>query len=618
MDADADLRAAYDRAGRDLPEDLRAPARRDDADRAREVAKKGVGFPGIALGKARGDGRMQPCPFRPEPFRGRTFSMSSRPAFRGALRAAAALSVLLAPLLPAPALAGPAEDAAVARIIDEGMNRSAVMTTASQLMDGIGPRLTNSENHRKAERWAMDVLRGYGLANIHAEPFNFGLGWNADGWSAAMVRPPARADGNSGGVVAADHGRGARAGDRRADEPGRALRRMEGQARRPHRARLAAGRDQRSKDPVFKRYSDAEIGEFDKFDQPRFDPEAAALQIRNRSFLRKLTEFLKAEGALALVRMSYRDGKLVHGEGYDFVPGKTLAVPAMELAQEDYRRLVRLAKTGAAPEIELNIEARFDDKNLMAENVIAEIPGTDPKAGYVMAGAHFDSWIAGDGANDNGAGSVAVIEAARLIAKLGVRPKRTIRFALWSGEEQGLLGSRAYIEQHLASRPVDPALTGIESYVAWRNAFPITPKAEYTALKAYFNMDNGSGRFRGIYAEGNLGAGAILGDWLAPFKAMGAGRVVAEKTGGTDHVYLQSIGLPGYQFIQDPLDYDSRVHHSSIDTLDHMRADDMRQASVILAGMLWQAANSDKELPRSPLPTQPAPTDPFKVADPNQ
>jgi len=545
--------------------------------------------------------------------------MSSRPAFRGALRAAAALSVLLAPLLPAPALAGPAEDAAVARIIDEGMNRSAVMTTASQLMDGIGPRLTNSENHRKAERWAMDVLRGYGLTNIHAEPFNFGLGWNADGWSATMVSPrplaltaipvawsPPTAGTVRAPVIVAPMSREENFAEWKGKLAGRIV------------LVSLPGATSESKDPVFKRYTDAEIGEFDKFDQPRFDPEAAALQIRNRSFLRKLTEFLKAEGALALVRMSYRDGKLVHGEGYDFVPGKTLAVPAMELAQEDYRRLVRLAKTGAAPEIELNIEARFDDKNLMAENVIAEIPGTDPKAGYVMAGAHFDSWIAGDGANDNGAGSVAVIEAARLISKLGIRPRRTIRFALWSGEEQGLLGSRAYIEQHLASRPVDPALTGIESYVAWRNAFPITPKSEYTALKAYFNMDNGSGRFRGIYAEGNLGAGAILGDWLAPFKAMGAGRVVAEKTGGTDHVYLQSIGLPGYQFIQDPLDYDSRVHHSSIDTLDHMRADDMRQASVILAGMLWQAANSDKELPRSPLPTQPAPTDPFKVADPNQ
>ncbi|MBA4355312.1 MAG: peptidase M28, partial [Novosphingobium sp.] len=152
----------------------------------------------------------------------------------------------------------------------------------------------------------------------------------------------------------------------------------------------------------------------------------------------------------------------------------------------------------------------------------------------------------------------------------------------------------------------------------WRNAYPISPKAGYSDMKAYFNMDNGSGKFRGIYAEGNLGAASILRDWLAPFNSLGADKVVMSKTGGTDHVYLQAIGLPGYQFIQDPLDYDTRVHHSSLDTLDHMRPDDMRQASVILAGMLLQAAMSDKELPRSPLPTKPDATDPFKVQDPNQ
>lgn len=211
-----------------------------------------------------------------------------------------------------------------------------------------------------------------------------------------------------------------------------------------------------------------------------------------------------------------------------------------------------------------------------------------------------------------------MIEAARLLSRMAVRPKRTIRFALWSGEEQGLLGSKAYIERHLATRPVDPTLKGIDSYSAWRNAYPITPKAGYADLKAYFNMDNGSGKFRGIYAEGNVAAAPILREWLAPFNSLGADKVVMSKTGGTDHVYLQAIGLPGYQFIQDPLDYDSRVHHSSVDTLDHMRADDMRQASVILAGMLLQAAMSDKELPRSPLPTKPDATDPFKVQDPNQ
>ncbi|MES2301920.1 MAG: M20/M25/M40 family metallo-hydrolase [Pseudomonadota bacterium] len=535
------------------------------------------------------------------------------------LRTVASAAVIALCLTAAPAAAGPAEDKLVTQILDEGLNRSDVMETASELMDRIGPRLTNSENHRKAEEWAVAKFTAYGLKNIHREPFEFGLGWNLKSYSVTMTTPrslpltvlPVAWSPATGGTFTApiivapmskvenfDAWKGKLAG----------------------KIVLVSlpGDTSESKEPPFKRLSASDIAEDDVYTLPRHDPEATALQTARRGFLRKLSVFLKSEGALAMVRMTYRDGKLVHGEGYDFTPGETLALPAMDMAQEDYRRLVRLARTGAAPQLSMSIDASFDDKDLMADNVIAEIPGTDPKAGYVMAGAHFDSWIAGDGAADNGAGSVAVIEAARLLSKMGVRPKRTIRFALWSGEEQGLLGSKAYIEQHLATRPVDPALKGIDSYSAWRNAYPITPKAGYSDLKAYFNMDNGSGKFRGIYAEGNIGAASLLREWLTPFNSLGADKVVMSKTGGTDHVYLQAIGLPGYQFIQDPLDYESRVHHSSLDTLDHMRADDMRQASVILAGMLLQAAMSDKELPRSPLPTKPDATDPFKVQDPNQ
>lgn len=529
-------------------------------------------------------------------------------------------AALLASAMPVAAAAAPDGDsAAIARIIDEGMNRSEAMTTASALMDRIGPRLTNSENHRKAESWAMDLLRQRGLANVHVEPFDFGVGWNLDSYSVAMITPRALpltaipvawSPGTNGTVqapvVIAPMSREEHFAEWKGKLAGKIV------------LVSLPGQTSESKGPVFQRYTDAEIAELDTYTKPVFDPDAAALQVKNRRFFGKLAAFLKAEGALAVVKMSYRDGKLVHGEGYDFQPGQTLALPAVELAQEDYRKLVRLAKTGDAPTIAITVAARYDESNLKAENVVAEISGSDPKAGYVMAGAHFDSWIAGDGANDNGAGSITVLEAARLISKLGIKPKRTIRFVLWSGEEQGLLGSRAYIDQHLASRPVDPSLKGIDSYIAWRNAFPITPKPEYSQLKAYFNMDNGSGRFRGIYSEGNLGAEKLLKEWLAPFDMLGADKLVVSKTGGTDHVFMQAIGLPGYQFIQDPLDYDSRVHHSNLDTVDHMRADDMRQAAVVMAGMLWQAANSDKELPRAVLPTQPAPTDPFKVRDPSQ
>lgn len=529
-------------------------------------------------------------------------------------------AALLASAMPVAAAAAPDGDsAAIARIIDEGMNRSEAMTTASALMDRIGPRLTNSENHRKAESWAMDLFKQRGLANVHVEPFDFGVGWNLDSYSVAMVTPralpltaipvawsPPTSGTVQAPVVIAPMSREEHFAEWKGKLAGKIV------------LVSLPGQTSESKGPVFQRFTDADIAALDTYTKPDFDPDAPAIQVRNRRFFGKLAAFLKAEGALAVVRMSYRDGKLVHGEGYDFQPGQTLALPAVELAQEDYRKLVRLAKTGDAPTIAITVAARYDESNLKAENVVAEIPGSDPKAGYVMAGAHFDSWIAGDGANDNGAGSITVLEAARLISKLGIKPKRTIRFVLWSGEEQGLLGSRAYIDQHYASRPVDPSLKGIDSYIAWRNAFPITPKPEYGQLKAYFNMDNGSGRFRGIYSEGNLGAEKLLKEWLSPFDMLGADKLVVSKTGGTDHVFLQAIGLPGYQFIQDPLDYDSRVHHSNLDTVDHMRADDMRQAAVIMAGMLWQAANSDKELPRAVLPTQPTPTDPFKVRDPSQ
>jgi Zn-dependent M28 family amino/carboxypeptidase len=211
-----------------------------------------------------------------------------------------------------------------------------------------------------------------------------------------------------------------------------------------------------------------------------------------------------------------------------------------------------------------------------------------------------------------------VIEAARILKAIGARPKRTIRFALWEGEEQGLLGSRAYIEQHFVSRPVDPNARGIEAYYAWNEAYPITRKPGYGEMKAYFNMDNGSGKFRGIYAEHNVAAVPILKDWLAPYNDLGADRVVIGKTGGTDHVFMQAVGIQGFQFIQDPLDYGSRVHHSSVDTLDHMRADDMRQAAVVMAGMLLAAANSDKVLPTMPIPQKPVDTNPFDYTDPNK
>jgi hypothetical protein len=372
-------------------------------------------------------------------------------------------------------------------------------------------------------------------------------------------------------------------------------------------------------EPPFKRLAHEDLSRLDRYRQPEHDPSGVDRMLRRMSFGRKLDAFLKAEGAVAWARMAYRDGKLLHGEGYGYRTGETPALPGLEIAAEDYRRLARLAKTGATPKLEINSNVAFDDTDPKAYNILAELPGTDPAAGYVMAGAHLDSWVAGDGAADNAAGSAVVMEAARILAKLGVRPRRTIRFVLWGAEEQGMLGSLAYTEKYLATRAPAPAPAGpAEQMLRWRHRFPVTPLPGHKDLAAYFNIDNGSGKFHGLYAEGNVAAAPLLREWLHPFASMGASSVVAAPTGGTDHVFMQSVGLPAYQFIQDPLDYNTRVHHSSADTFDHLKAADLRQASVVLAGVLLQAASSAKTLPRMPIPTQVTPTAPFKYDDPGE
>ncbi|HET8749881.1 MAG TPA: M20/M25/M40 family metallo-hydrolase [Sphingomicrobium sp.] len=524
-------------------------------------------------------------------------------------------------LLASGAFAASAASAATndtARIVDEGMNRSQVMVTAHELMDDIGPRLTNSTNMRKAQDWAVSKLTGYGLSNVHREAYDFGRGWDIVRSSVRLVSPrpidlvaipvawsPATNGPLRAPVVVAPMNRKEQFAAYRGKLAGKIV------------LTTLPGTGDEPKEPAFKRLDSGQIAKLDEYEIPHFDPEAQNDFIKRVQFARELDAFLASEGAVAQATMSHRDGKLVSGEGYQNQVGGSPKLPTVQIAAEDYRRIARMAKMGDDPVLEIDSSVRYLDDDTHGYNIIADIPGTDSKAGYVMAGAHFDSWVAADGASDNGAGSVVVMEAARILRQIGARPKRTIRFALWTGEEQGLFGSLAYVTQHLARRPFDVTQDGIVNYMRWRDAYPITLLPGYGDLKAYFNMDNGSGKLRGIYAEGNAAAEPMLRDWLSPFESMGAGTVVAGPTGGTDHEFFQSVAIPGFQFIQDPLDYGSRVHHSSVDTLDHLRPDDLRQAAVVLAGVLLEAANSDKELPRPPLPTKPLPTDPFKYDYPD-
>ena len=543
-------------------------------------------------------------------------SLSGGKPMRRLLLAATALAVTLV-AMPTFGQDRGQVDTAVNRIIDEGTNHSQVMVTAQYMDDVIGPRLTNSPGMRRAEAWTQGKFAEWGL-RVHKEAFPFGRGWTIERSSVRMLTPravqltaipiawtPATGGAVSAPVIVAPMGKEADFARWRGRLSGRIV---------------LVTRPDTPDDPTepgFKRLSGEDLAKLDQFQQPHNNPDAADRRMRRLDFAQKLDAFLKSEGAIAYAEMAYRDGKLVSGEGYLFGRGETPVTPGVQIAAEDYRRLARLARTGPAPTLEIVSDVRFDDGDENAYNIVAEIPGTDPKAGYVMAGAHLDSWVAGDGAADNGAGSAMVMEAARILSRIGARPKRGIRFALWAGEEQGILGSMAYVQQHLATRgkPGDPRQTGMRAYYGFSQRWPITPLPGHKDLAAYFNIDNGSGKLRGLYAESNPAVVPIFREWLAPFAAMGASSVVVRPTGGTDHVFLQSVGVPGFQFIQDPLDYGSRIHHSSIDTFDHLKADDMRQGSIVLASVLLSAANADKPLPRPPVPTQPTVTDPFAYPD---
>jgi carboxypeptidase Q len=512
-----------------------------------------------------------------------------------------------------PAVAQSVDRVAINGVIDQGFNHSEVMDTAAWLTDRIGGRMTNSPQMREAEAWTQQRFRDWGLSNVRADPFEFGRGWSIVRASARMTAPrpldlrviPVAWTPGTNGVINAPVvvAPMTTAGD---------FERWRGKLAGKIVMVTKPDTGSEPTEPTFRRWTDEELRERNAYAQPAHAAPSLD-RLRETDFALRLDAFLAEEGALAWVKMSARDAGLLHGTGYTHRVGATPRLPGMELAAEDYRRLARLARTDASPTLELMSEVRFHDEDVNAYNILADIPGTGRSGEYVMAGAHLDSWVASDGAVDNAAGSAVVMEAARILKALGVRPKRTIRFALWNGEEQGLLGSLAYVDKYVATRaPLgDPALDALPANRTWRSRWPIRPRDGHGDLVAYFNLDNGSGKIRGINAEGNVAAAPIFQDWLEPFASMGASTVSLRTSGGTDHVYMQSVGIPGYQFIQDPLDYGSRLHHTSIDSYDHLRPDDLRQAAVILASFLLNAANSDEPLPRMPMPTQPRPTDPF-------
>ncbi len=504
------------------------------------------------------------------------------------------------------------------QIRDEAFGRnSRVMDTSFYLTDVHGPRLTGSPQVKRAAEWAVQKLTEWGLVNAKMEPWgtSFGKGWECTRYVAMMKAPEFQpiigfaapwSSGTSGDVTG-DAVLAVISGPEDLDQ-------WKGKLKGKIVLTAAPHGDEMPVTPLAVRLSDAELAAAAVAPDPTSgNPSSLPLGfVRGtplnggaagggrggaggrgaggrggaNNFRAQLAKFWKDEGVLVLVTpgSGAADGGTIMGSGQVLRTAADEApLPTAIVANEHYNRITRLLEKNIPVSLEFDIQTKFTD---VADsfNITAEIPGTDPRAGLVMVGGHFDSWTGGTGATDNGAGSAIAMEAVRILKSLNLKMARTVRVGLWTGEEQGLLGSRAYVKEHFA----DPA--------------DMKPKPEHGKLAAYFNLDNGGGRIRGIYMQDNDEIRPIFEAWLEPFRDLGATTLTIRNTGSTDHVSFDAVGLPAFQFIQDPLDYGSRTHHSNMDVYDRLQANDMEQASAVEAWFVYNAAARAEMLPRKPMP----------------
>jgi carboxypeptidase Q len=486
---------------------------------------------------------------------------------------------------------------AITRIKAEGFERSQVMDIAWWLTDVHGPRLTNSPQMRAAAQWTIDKAKEWGLANAALEPWGpdaeFGRGWSNERMVLHVVKPTpwpvlahARAwtPGTNGSVTA---------------EAVLAPLATEADFEK-HRGKLKGRiillQDPRPVTPLFdppaRRLTEENLTEMQV--QPVGPPQGpggpggpgGAQQLAA-----KRNAFLLSEGIVAVLEPATGrgdSGSLLVGSGGSRNPKDPPVPTQLAVATEHYNRIARLLSRGQHVTLEADIRNSFHDADLSMFNIVAEIPGTDKADEVVMLGAHFDSWHAGTGSVDNASGSAVMLEAMRILKQSGVRLRRTVRMALWTGEEQGLIGSRMYVRKHFAD-PADMKL-----------------KPGHAKLAGYFNMDNGTGQYRGVYLQGNEAVAPVFRAWMAPFESLGMTHLTIRNTGGTDHLSFNAVGLPGFQFIQDPVQYSSRTHHSNLDVYDQLIASDLMKNAVITAAFVYHTANREQMLPRKPLPQPPA------------
>jgi carboxypeptidase Q len=514
--------------------------------------------------------------------------------------------------------AQPVDLKAYSRIHLDGTERSRVMEYASALVDGIGSRLTGSPNLRRAGEWAREQLSAMGCTNARLENWGeFGMGWRQRHTSVRMTDPDVATL-----IAQAEPWSPATKGAVRAPL---AAFEVSGEADfEKYRGKLAgkivlwerAAPVSPLSEPLFRRYDDKRLADFarDPVDGPRsgqYDRGAA----RYFELQEKAGRFFAAEGAVAVLLPSRNNSR--HGATggtiyldtnetfgwFVYRRDRSMQTPLAVIAAEHYGRLSRLLKSGVPVTIEANIDTEFTGDHEPGFNVLAELPGSELKDEVVMLGAHLDSWHGGTGAADNGAGTVVAMEAMRILRAAGLRLRRTVRIALWGGEEQGMLASRAYVARHFGSFAVSGAAEHAMLPEFMRPpAGPLVLKPDHDRLSVYFNLDMGSGRIRGVTTTHNAALVPIFEQWIAPLRDLGVTTVSSRADCGSDCASFDAIGIPAPAFIQDPLDYDTRAAHTNMDTYERLVPEDLRQAAIVLATFVYNAANSDGLLPRKPLP----------------
>lgn len=526
--------------------------------------------------------------------------------------------LLIALLLPTAAF-GQTNDA-IAKFKDEGMNRSQALKTIRYLTDVIGARLTNSPNQRRANQWTKEQLTKWGLQNAAVDPWGeFGRGWELKRFSASVTTPTEYMSFRAYPKAWSPSTNGAITGDvvfvDATDEAG--LEKYKGKLKGAIVLQVPAREVKPGFEPTATRNTDDALAKLETAKpQPPQQFQANPQQIAAQQFAARKFRFYMEEGAAVLIDNGFgTDAGTIRVMGASLPPAPPstngaapvpavpvyaknapTTLPQLVAEVEQYNRLMRLLQQGVPVKMTVELETKFYDDDLQGYNTIAEIPGTDLKDEVVMIGAHLDSWHSGTGATDNAAGVTVVMEAMRILQASGFKPRRTIRVALWTGEEQGLLGSRGYVAKNLAvigdgsAAATFSALAGVKQ--------TINKKPAYDKFAAYYNLDNGTGQIRGIYMQGNETLRPLFREWLAPFKDYNATTVTINSTGGTDHLPFDAAGLPGFQFIQDQIEYFPRTWHTTQDVADRLLEEDLKRSAIIMATFAYNSAMSDARLPR--------------------